>query len=306
MAEFASRIRVLIVGGGRAAAFVMELFHNDPEIEIIGVVDTNKDASGVRLAESLKIPVATSFHVFLTQKINTIINVTGDEKVDAILEKAKPAESEIMGRLSTKLMWHLFMERQKQLVDKDATLEQRTAMLEAEINERHLAEEKLHGSLKEWRATFDAISDSICLLDIEGRILKCNKAMEKFLGKPLEEITGRNCFEIIHGQNGPPETCPLGRMIETKRRESRVIEIGGRWFEVTVDPLMDDKDNVMGAVHIISDVTERKKMELELEKKIKELEKFNRLAVDREFKMMELKVRIKQLEDEIRIGKDKP
>jgi PAS domain S-box-containing protein len=306
MAELASKIKVLIVGGGRAGAFAMELFHNDPEIEIVGVVDTDKDAPGVKLAESLKIPVAASFHVFLTKKVDTIVNVTGDKTVAELLQKAKSPETEIMGGLSTKIMWYLFMERQKQLLDKDATLQQRTALLEAEINERHLAEEKLHSSLKEWRSTFDAISDSICLLDIEGRILKCNSAMEKFLGKRLDEIIGKNCFQIIHGQNEPPDICPIGRMIQTKRRESRVIEISGRWFEVTVDPLMDDKGNVIGVVHIISDVTERKIMELELEKKIKELEKFNRLAVDREFKMMELKVRIKQLEDEIRISKEKP
>jgi len=47
---------------------------------------------------------------------------------------------------------------------------------------------------------------------------------------------------------------------------------------------------------IIRDITERKKMEEELQKKMHDLERFNKLAVGRELKMIELKKRIKELE----------
>ena len=36
---------------------------------------------------------------------------------------------------------------------------------------------------------------------------------------------------------------------------------GDKWLEIAVDPLMDEADNVVGAVHIISDITERRRWE---------------------------------------------
>jgi hypothetical protein len=43
------------------------------------------------------------------------------------------------------------------------------------------------------------------------------------------------------------------------------------------------------------DITERKRVEAELKEKVKELESFNKLAVDRELKMVELKKEIESL-----------
>ena len=42
--------------------------------------------------------------------------------------------------------------------------------------------------------------------------------------------------------------------------------MGDRWFDVVVDPLLDGAGNVIGAVHIMSDITERRRAEQEKEK----------------------------------------
>ena len=53
------------------------------------------------------------------------------------------------------------------------------------------------------------------------------------------------------------------------------------------------------------DMSEEQKISDELKKRVDELERFNKLSVDRELKMIELKRRNKELEDEVRrlVGK---
>ncbi|MBM4137598.1 MAG: PAS domain S-box protein, partial [Nitrospira sp.] len=53
------------------------------------------------------------------------------------------------------------------------------------------------------------------------------------------------------------------------KRETLTLPLMGRWFEVTTDPIIDKRGKLAGAVHIIADITERKKAE----EKIKENEK---------------------------------
>jgi len=40
--------------------------------------------------------------------------------------------------------------------------------------------------------------------------------------------------------------------------------MGGRWFQVTVDPIVDEESGYAGAVHIVSDITDRKRAEEKL------------------------------------------
>jgi PAS domain S-box-containing protein len=127
-----------------------------------------------------------------------------------------------------------------------------------DITERKRTEEALRVSINRWQSAFDAIGNAVCLLSPEGKILRCNAAMVNLLGKPVSEIEGRTCWELVHGTSKPIEGCPIMRMKQTGRRETLTLFMGNRWFEVCVDPLLDDKGSLTGAVHTIIDITERK------------------------------------------------
>jgi len=137
--------------------------------------------------------------------------------------------------------------------------------LQRELIERKKAETDLRKIAHQWQTTFDAMSESVFLLDIEKKFLQCNKATLDVLGKEkYDEIIGHSCYEIIHGTNEPVEWCPMVRMIESGHKESSIAQIGDRWCTISVDPVIDDKGTLIGAVHIITDITERKKSEQKL------------------------------------------
>ncbi|MCX5782231.1 MAG: PAS domain S-box protein [Elusimicrobia bacterium] len=50
----------------------------------------------------------------------------------------------------------------------------------------------------------------------------------------------------------------------------------------------------------VRDITQEKKTKLELEKKIEELERFNKIAVGRDLRMVELKDKIRELEKRLK------
>lgn len=126
-----------------------------------------------------------------------------------------------------------------------------------------LAEEALRNAAQQWRTTFDAIGDMVCLLDARGRVMRCNRAMAEFLGKSFREIIGHSCCQIVCGGLGLSSDCCFARVRAGGRRESRVILLGDRWFNITVDPMLNPAGDFVGAVHIMTDVTERKQAEVQ-------------------------------------------
>ncbi len=133
------------------------------------------------------------------------------------------------------------------------------------ISDRKKAEKNLRKIAQQWRTTFDAMSESVFLLDLEQNILQCNKAMLDLLGKEnYEEIIGHSCCEIMHCTKEPVEWCPMIRMIESNHKESSIAQLGDKWCEISVDPVINDEGTLIGAVHIITDITERRKINQKL------------------------------------------
>jgi len=127
-----------------------------------------------------------------------------------------------------------------------------------DITDNRQAEEEVARTAREWQTTFDATSDAIWVLDRDQRVLRSNSAAERIFGRPMEAFIGKHCWEIVHGTNQPIPECPILRMKHSLRRETMDLQVGDAWFEVAVDPILSADGQYNGAVHIVSDVTERK------------------------------------------------
>jgi PAS domain S-box-containing protein len=120
---------------------------------------------------------------------------------------------------------------------------------------------ELQEASRAWSATFDAINDMVCLLDRDGTVLRCNRSMAGMFGLTQAQVAGRKCFELMHGGDTFFEACPYREMLRTGVRESLELPLGARWYEVTADPLRGGLDEIVGAVHIVRDVTDRRRAE---------------------------------------------
>ena len=130
-----------------------------------------------------------------------------------------------------------------------------------DITERKQAEEAIARTAREWQTTFAATNDAIWLLDAEHRVLRANKLANEVFPCACGGVIGRRCWEVVHGTTGPVPGCPVERARQSLRRETMELQIGERWYLVTADPILDAADQYAGAVHIVSDTTERKQAE---------------------------------------------
>ncbi|MBI5528399.1 MAG: PAS domain S-box protein [Deltaproteobacteria bacterium] len=152
-------------------------------------------------------------------------------------------------------------ERTQTLEAEVAALTRRCADLEASEAQIKKAEEALSDAVWQWQATFNAISDGICMLDEEGFITRCNRAFLSLVGRDSREIVGKRCFEMVHGASEPPEFCPVAKMKTSGGRETAEYAVGSRWFRVIADPIFDENGHITSAVHIIADTSEQRRAE---------------------------------------------
>ncbi|PIP38267.1 MAG: hypothetical protein COX19_13720, partial [Desulfobacterales bacterium CG23_combo_of_CG06-09_8_20_14_all_51_8] len=140
-----------------------------------------------------------------------------------------------------------------------------------DITERRQAEEATARIASEWQSTFDAANDAIWILDREQRILRSNKIAEQIFQRPCDEMIGNHCWEMAHGTEEPISECPLLRVKKSLRRETMELRIGKRWFQVAVDPILDAAGRFSGAMHIVSDITQRVQAQMQLRRQNEKL-----------------------------------
>lgn len=130
-----------------------------------------------------------------------------------------------------------------------------------DITEARSSENALKAASRRWQDTFNAMSEALAILDKDCRIIQSNKALRILADKPEKEIIGLHCWEVIHGMNNRIEACPCPKVKASRQRETSVVDVGERRFEVAIDPQFDENGEVNGYIHIMSDITEREKID---------------------------------------------
>ncbi|MDZ8030462.1 response regulator [Nostoc sp. DedSLP04] len=123
------------------------------------------------------------------------------------------------------------------------------------------AEEAALSSAREWQTTFDSMKDGVSLVDQEGRIMRCNRAMMQLFNKPSHEILGYAHHELMGAKLGIGDGTCFRRAKQTHQRQILEFQSQERWFAKTIDPVLDRDGTLTGAVFILSDITERKRAE---------------------------------------------
>ncbi|MFA4829624.1 MAG: PAS domain S-box protein [Thermodesulfovibrionales bacterium] len=144
----------------------------------------------------------------------------------------------------------------------------------ADITDRKKMEEKIFQISQDWEETFNSITDMVTVHDKDWNIIRANKAAEKMLGLPfLEKTSGTKCFKYYHGTEKPPEGCPSCGCL--KNGKSALFEIFephlNMFIEIRAIPRFDSNNNLIGLIHVVRDITERKKAEEKLNQFLKDI-----------------------------------
>lgn len=151
-----------------------------------------------------------------------------------------------------------------------------------DITERKRAEEALANE-KEWLAvTLRSIVDGVIAIDTNYNVILINKAAETLTGWNSEDAVGRKLSEIFYITNNNEHEFCEEKLLKTDNllfNDITLIDKNGskRIVSANSNLISDSNANVIGAVLVFCDVTEKRRMEEEI-LKIQRLESLGTLA----------------------------
>ncbi|MGA2239340.1 MAG: PAS domain S-box protein [Candidatus Bathyarchaeia archaeon] len=165
-----------------------------------------------------------------------------------------------------------------------------------DITERKRAEDALQESESRYRALFDGASDAILIHDIGGKFLEANHVACERLGYSHEELLQMTPEDI----NSPEYAAHVAeRVEEVRKRGHAFFEIAHMRRDGTVIPIelssrIIEYKGKPAVLSIARDITERKRMQQELERYSKQLEE---MVSERTKKLSESESRFRELSD---------
>lgn len=113
---------------------------------------------------------------------------------------------------------------------------------------------------KAWETIFDSMPDGVSVHDTSFRIVHANRAMAEMLGITKGELIGSTCYKAIHHNGIPVIQCPQKEVMRTGKTVSIETEEPAlkKFFRLSVNPVFDADGAVVGLVHVMRDITERK------------------------------------------------
>ena len=135
------------------------------------------------------------------------------------------------------------------------------------------AEHEARAAARQWQATFDAIPEAVWMVGPRGDVLRCNRAMAQLLGKPPADVLGRSAGDFLPGMTVAADAPPPPGGPEARQRRVAELHVGGRWFRLTEDAVVEEDGARTGTIQVWADVTESKRTEEEIWKLNTELER---------------------------------
>jgi PAS domain S-box-containing protein len=272
-------LNAAIVGGGKACCDLLRLLDRERlprlDLNIIGVFDLNPEAPGLRYAKTLNLFATTDMEaLFKLDGLNLIIELTGSPTLrDTIYEK-RPSGVSVIDHKATRLLWDLIQ------IEADKTRLEK---------ERQAFQQKSRGQTQ---VILDSLPYRIMVVGMDMAIETVNLTFLRELGFHSEEVIGKPCYEVRYGLERPcfdfGRTCFLAhRLDEIKEKglistyQEYLDEQGQTRFDVvTIAPIYDDEGDVVQILEASRDVTDRIRLEREVQKSNTFFEKVIQSTVD--------------------------
>ncbi|MGE5521393.1 MAG: PAS domain S-box protein [Candidatus Dadabacteria bacterium] len=139
---------------------------------------------------------------------------------------------------------------------------------------RKAASDAHRNSEKRFRSMVKDMQIGVMMQNPEGTIIMCNRFMENVLGVPEEDLKGKKIYDVFKtvidedGNPIPKDQRPTSLAIKTRQTvKDKVIGVIHPhtlqviWLLMNVDPIFDEKQNLIEVVCSFANITFRKKLE---------------------------------------------
>ncbi len=137
-----------------------------------------------------------------------------------------------------------------------------------DITDRRRAEDDLKASEEQYRRIVETANEGIWLNDRDNKITFVNEKMAKLLGYTVESIIGCSLFKFIAKDHRQMACIMMERNRKGIRVEHdfkfRCRDGSSIWAVVSMTPIYSTDKKYVGSLAMISDVTERKKLEMQM------------------------------------------
>ncbi len=133
-----------------------------------------------------------------------------------------------------------------------------------DISERKRMEEQLRASEERARAILNASPDVAILLDGKGTLIDCNEVLRSRFNKRRGDVIGMTFVDMFGEQEAQNRFVLMERVITEGQPVRYQDIIRGKWFDLSVRPVLDEQRKVTHVVIFAHDISELKRQEEEM------------------------------------------
>ena len=134
-----------------------------------------------------------------------------------------------------------------------------------DVTEQVISRKKIEASEKQFRQIVETAQEGIWMLDEKNLTRFVNAKMCRILGYSEEEMIGKppHCFVKQKGNKPGQSMFSKGMNTTIDMYEDQFVTKSGTvvWAHLSTNPIVDDNGNYKGALAMVTDVTERKRLE---------------------------------------------
>ena len=137
----------------------------------------------------------------------------------------------------------------------------------------------LEKSKQEKEIILSNMSELVVYYNKDMRISWANKAAGEMFGLPPEQLVGHTCYEILGHYNEPCESCPIAKTLKTgEPQEGEITTPNGKVWFVRGYPVRNAQGEIENVFEVAMDITDRKAVDEQLQKRQAELFHVSRLT----------------------------
>lgn len=190
-----------MIGAGRGGSALLDIFHTNGSVKIVGITDKDKNAPGLSLAKEWGIFIAEDIKELCSHKPDIVINATGKAEISKHITEISQYPIEVIEGKGAMFLWELVSRQQKAKDDMD-TLYHKGIRIAKAKNLKDALDEVLRSAME----VTETPAGCIALIEGEEMVMATQRGLSNdFLKKLRWKPRGDGITHSILQQGCPVE-----------------------------------------------------------------------------------------------------